>query len=1089
MASKEDLKLEKEYQESLKISSSSVGALQAQLQKILNSKKALKKETKDYIKGLQDSTKALGDSTSIQKQILSNQSEINKLKRGEHELQQGSNKFTKAGTAAAIQSLKKQNLLLDVYGNQQAAIERVDQKSNKLKGRFDELIDKVTGFASNIPILGSQFGKVATKMGDSLKNKVGKAAKKFTSSYAAGLRSGMSSMKALGAAGAKSGSMMLSAFMGPQAVLLLIVAALGAAFFALKQMEAGMKAFRSETGLVKGQMDGIEQTATNIGMKTMHLSGSLEEGAKLVGQMVKAFGSVERLSNDTLENAVKLSLSMGIGMENIAGTNKLFQNLNGLTEEQAQMMTTNVAKMAELADVSPNEVLKDIANSSEEITKYFKGTPAQLQKAAIQAAKFGSSLKQAGEVAGSLLDFESSINAELEASAILGTNLNLSRARGLAAQGDMVGAQEEVLKQASKLGDLSKLNVYEQEALAKAAGMPIGDLINQQRIKQKLGKLNAEEQKAMEALQKQGVDISKMTKEQAKEALKKQQIENKNVEATEVMTNQLKQQGLALASQLMPLATGFMKLISGLKPLFKGFIAPIMASFKSIGTAFSTIQSAIEEAFGKGSATFSFSKILEYIGRILSQSIVFAINLMANGIKAVANIAGGLVNIFKGIASMDLSMIFDGLKDIGQGILRAIYAVPMVLLETLGQMFPGVASFFQNLWTKTKDILMQVFSGINPFEGLGETIKGPIESIKKSFGTIKDAFSNTFKTIGEAFKPIKEAFSSIFSGGGEGGGFVKTLQSVFSFIGKVVSGTIGVVFKLVAKILGNVAPIFTFVGKIVAGTIGKVFTLIGNIVSHVGKIFANIKGVLSGDIGIGEALLSIGSSFVNILYAVPSMMWEGFKSVFGGLGEWLSEKFMLAVSGLGDFFSSLGDSFVGIFKSIGSKIKEKITGFLPNWAKKLIGVEPSNPSEAQNAVADGGSIDDGIVQNGKVISTNPEDTIIATKEPDNLFGQSSETNSENNPSLKEKEGLFNIPNPLQGLSTDISSAIGGVFDNLTGNSDKKHNEKLLEKLDLLIDTVAAGAVINMDGETVARTTGNKMDKAMGRINQFIRSSS
>ena len=42
---------------------------------------------------------------------------------------------------------------------------------------------------------------------------------------------------------------------------------------------------------------------------------------------------------------------------------------------------------------------------------------------------------------------------------------------------------------------------------------------------------------------------------------------------------------------------------------------------------------------------------------------------------------------------------------------------------------------------------------------------------------------------------------------------------------------------------------------------------------------------------------------------------------------------------------------------------------------------------------------------------------------------------------------------------------------------------------MLIDTVAAGAIINMDGEAVARTSGGKMDKALGRFNQFVRSNS
>ena len=80
-------------------------------------------------------------------------------------------------------------------------------------------------------------------------------------------------------------------------------------------------------------------------------------------------------------------------------------------------------------------------------------------------------LKQAGQVAGSLLDFESSINAELEASAILGTNLNLSRARGLAAQGDMVGAQQEVLKMQRQINPLFGTDEYvAPEAPAQSEG-------------------------------------------------------------------------------------------------------------------------------------------------------------------------------------------------------------------------------------------------------------------------------------------------------------------------------------------------------------------------------------------------------------------------------------------------------------------------------------------------------------------------------------------------------------------------------------------------------------------------------------------
>ena len=869
MASKQDIKLEQEYQAALKITTSSISAMQDNIQKVLNEKKRLNSETKDYLKNLQESVSSLSDSESINKKILANEREIQKYKDGTY-------KTTKKATNIAIQALQRQNMSLNIYAKQQASIEQVDKKAQKLKGSFDELIDKAQGFTENIPIFGSMFGKVAQRMGDSIKNKVGVAAQRFTTRYAAGLRKGMTSMQALGAAGARAGSMMLGAFMGPQAVILLIVAALGAAFFALKQLEGGMKAFRGETGLVKGQMDGIEQSATKIGMSTMHLSGSLEEGAKLAGQMVSAFGSIERLSDTTMQNAVKLSLSMGVGMENIAGTNKLFQNLNGLTEEQAQHMATSTAKMAEIYDVSPDKVLKDMSESSGEMVKYFKGTPGELQKAAVQAQKLGTSLKQSAEVAGSLLDFENSINSELEASAILGTNLNFNQARYLAANGDVLGSQQAVLKEVSKLGDLTKLNVYEQEALAKAAGMPIEDLINQQRIKRRLGKLSEEDTKALEQLRKKGVDVTKMTKEQAKQALAKQKIENKNVEATEVMTNQLKQQGLALAMQLMPLATGFMKLISGLKPLFKGFISPIMNAFKGIGDAFSTIQSAIEEAFGEGSAAGVFGSTLEVIGNILAGGITFSINLIAQGIKAVANIAGGIVKIFKGIVNMDFGMILDGLKDVGSGILRFFYKIPMALIDTLVDMFPKLGEFFSNLWTSVKENAISIFSG------------------------------------------------------------------------------------------------------------------------------------------------------------------------------------------LGDWFSQLPERIGGFFSSIPGKIKGKLKDILPGWAKKLLGV--SDASEAQGeaaSLAEGGSIDDGIVQNGKVISTNPADTIMATKEPDSLFGK------------------ISAMNPFANAMDTVKGALGGAMNNLTGTND----EMMIAKLDELIAVTKESRDVYLGKEKVTDVITDTQERT-GRENRF-----
>ncbi len=57
---------------------------------------------------------------------------------------------------------------------------------------------------------------------------------------------------------------------------------------------------------------------------------------------------------------------------------------------------------------------------------------------------------------------------------------------------------------------------------------------------------------------------------------------------------------------------------------------------------------------------------------------------------------------------------------------------------------------------------------------------------------------------------------------------------------------------------------------------------------------------------------------------------------------------------------------------------------IPDWVKQLIGVggfdiTSSAQNESMSAAAP--SINDGVVQNGQIVSTSPEDFLIATKNP------------------------------------------------------------------------------------------------------------
>lgn len=101
MATKEQIRLEQEYQNAVKMSSSAVGALQADIQQVLNKKKNLNKETKEYLKGIQNANAGLTDSESIAKQILKNEQDIIKYKNGEI-------KVSNKAKNIAIQTLQQQ---------------------------------------------------------------------------------------------------------------------------------------------------------------------------------------------------------------------------------------------------------------------------------------------------------------------------------------------------------------------------------------------------------------------------------------------------------------------------------------------------------------------------------------------------------------------------------------------------------------------------------------------------------------------------------------------------------------------------------------------------------------------------------------------------------------------------------------------------------------------------------------------------------------------------------------------------------------------------------------------------------------------
>lgn len=129
------------------------------------------------------------------------------------------------------------------------------------------------------------------------------------------------------------------------------------------------------------------------------------------------------------------------------------------------------AERANKIHVSDKEILSSISKLSAGILIKFQNNPEALAKAVVQAKALGTSLEQVDKIGDSLLDWQSSIQNELEAELITNRKINIEKARYAALTGDQTTLMQELANQVGSLANYQNMNVIAQQSLAKAFGM------------------------------------------------------------------------------------------------------------------------------------------------------------------------------------------------------------------------------------------------------------------------------------------------------------------------------------------------------------------------------------------------------------------------------------------------------------------------------------------------------------------------------------------------------------------------------------------------------------------------------------------
>jgi len=284
-----------------------------------------------------------------------------------------------------------------------------------------------------------------------------------------------------------------------------------------------------------------------------------------------AFGTSADFSAKTLEDFTNLTKKLGLTNEEAA----VFAGFSATTGKTSEQIVNSIGKQNK-GVINNKKVISEVAKINGQLYAQYKGSPIELAKAVIQTQKLGMSLQQASSASKNLLNFEESISAELEAELLTGRDLNLEKARYLALQGDSAGAAAELMKNVGSLKDFTRLNVIQQEALARAVGMTADELTDSLRKQEQIKELDKGQVKLY---QKQIQDLRDKGKIEEANALEKQMIQGKDFELSKLQLSA--QEKLSAAAD--KLKDTFAAIVSGPIGGFVSKFVDIIAKIASTG--------------------------------------------------------------------------------------------------------------------------------------------------------------------------------------------------------------------------------------------------------------------------------------------------------------------------------------------------------------------------------------------------------------------------------------------------------------------------------------------------------------------------
>lgn len=296
-------------------------------------------------------------------------------------------------------------------------------------------------------------------------------------------------------------------------------------------------------------------------------------------ELGKAIGQNIEYSKEMAEDFVEITEYMGLSTQTAGKLAQLGQTLGQSSAEFREGIVDSLIPLNKSLGLNTNikELYEDIGNLSATTVINLGRQGGKMAEVTQLARRFGMEMQQIASFSQSLLNFESSITAELEAEVLIGKELNLERARMAALRGDEVTLAREMAQQVGSINEFEKMNVIQRESLAKAFGMNVEQMSTMLIRQEAMNQLGDKAKDATDAQLEAAKEIQRENKGSLASALEE-------VQKKETASKKFEDSIRKLKTILTDILSGLDPVIDNISKLIKSFTeSPMFKTFAKIG--------------------------------------------------------------------------------------------------------------------------------------------------------------------------------------------------------------------------------------------------------------------------------------------------------------------------------------------------------------------------------------------------------------------------------------------------------------------------------------------------------------------------